>query len=126
MFFSSKIKTIDIAEILHKADLLKECANVLRTECKEFDFYLDGSFNLAEDVTVRLNHNLGDRPPAWSTFFDSMFPYQSKSENIMEKCDTIFQIIYYLVHNGKKKSPIHLSLSESQNLQIKGTYYSDE
>ena len=107
MFFSSKIKTIDIGESL------KECANVLRTECEEFDFCLDESFNLAEDATLSLKYYLKDCPPTWSAFFDSMFPYQSKSENIIRKCDTIFQIIYYLVHNGKKKTPFHLSLCES-------------
>ena len=41
MFFSSKIKTIDIAKTLRKADPLKERANILWTECKESEFCLD-------------------------------------------------------------------------------------
>ena len=61
MFFSSKVKTNDIVEILRKADPLKERANVLQTVCEEFDFCLDGSFNSAEDATLtqRSSTNLG-------------------------------------------------------------------
>ena len=31
----------------------------------------------------------------------------------MRKSDTVFQIIYYLAYNGKKKPPLHLSFCES-------------
>lgn len=62
MFFSSKVKTNDIVEILRKADPLKERANVLQTVCEEFDFCLDGSFNSAEDATFSLKQYLRDRP----------------------------------------------------------------
>ena len=74
---------------------------------------MDASFNSAEDATLSLKDYLRDRPPAWSRFFDLMFPYQSKLENIIQKCDTIFEIIYYLVHNGKKKNLLHLTLCKS-------------
>ena len=109
----SKIKTIAIAETLHKADRLKECANVLRTDCEEFGFCLDESFSSAEDVTLNLKHYLIDRRQTWKAFFDSMFLYRPKSKSIMPKYNTIFQIIHYLVHNGKKKTLLHLSLCES-------------
>ena len=113
IFFSSKIKTIDIAQILRKADLLRKCANVLRNESEEFDFRLDGRFNSAEDATLSLKHYIRDCSPTWSAIFDSMLPYRSKSEKIMRKCDTIYQTIYFLVQNEKKKTPLHLSLCES-------------
>ena len=51
-FFSSKIKTINIAETLRKVDPLKGSANALRTECEGFDFCLDGNFNSTEDATL--------------------------------------------------------------------------
>ena len=32
--------------------------------------------------------------------------------NIQRKCDTIFQIIHYVIHNGKKHNPFHTGLAE--------------
>ena len=83
------------------------------TDCEEFDFCLDESFDSAEDVTLNLKHYLIDRRQTWKAFFDSMFLYRPKSKSIMPKYNTIFQIIHYLVHNGKKKTLLHLSLCES-------------
>lgn len=48
-----------------------------------------------------------------SCLFNSMSPYPSKSEHILKKCYTIFQIICYLVHNGKNKRLLHVNLRES-------------
>ena len=31
----------------------------------------------------------------------------------MRKCDSIFQEFFYLIHNGHKKTPLHVSLSET-------------
>ena len=42
-----------------------------------------------------------------------MFPYRIKSDNIKRKCDTLFQVFFYLIHNGKSKTPLHVSLAES-------------
>ena len=46
-------------------------------------------------------------------FLNSIFLYRPQSENIKRKCGTIFQIIFYLVHSSKKKTPLHASLCES-------------
>ena len=42
-----------------------------------------------------------------------MFPQRSRSENIIRKCDTIFQIVFNLVHNGRKNVPLHIGISQS-------------
>lgn len=52
MFFLSKIKPINIAIILRKADPLKECPNVLWAESKEFDFCLEVSTQLKMQLLV--------------------------------------------------------------------------
>lgn len=37
---------------------------------------------------------------------------RNKSASITKICDTIFHIVYYLIHNGQKKTPLHVSLCE--------------
>ena len=32
--------------------------------------------------------------------------------NNQRKCDTIFHIIHYVIHNGKKHNPFHVGLAE--------------
>ena len=41
-----------------------------------------------------------------------MLRTRNKSASITRKCDTIFQMVYYLVHNGQKKKPLYVSLCE--------------
>ena len=38
---------------------------------------------------------------------------RSTSEDLTRKCDTLFQQIFYLIHNGRKKTPLHVSLTQS-------------
>ena len=42
----------------------------------------------------------------------ALFPYRTKSKATQRKCDSIFQIVHYIVHNGKKHNPLHVSLAE--------------
>ena len=46
-------------------------------------------------------------------FLTNLFPQRSRSENIIRKCDTIFQIVFNLVHNGRKNVPLHIGISQS-------------
>ena len=45
-------------------------------------------------------------------FFNILFPHRTKSVNIQRNCDTIFQVIHYVTHYGKKHSPFHVGLVE--------------
>ena len=45
-------------------------------------------------------------------FFNTLSPFRTKSQHIRRKTD-IFQIIYNLIHNGKRKTPMHVALSEA-------------
>ena len=49
----------------------------------------------------------------WEMFFNNLFPQRSRSENIIRKCDTIFQIVFNLVHNGRKNVPLHIGIWQS-------------
>lgn len=54
-----------------------------------------------------------ERPERWKTFFDTLLPSHSKSEGVTRKCDSIFQIAYTLVHDGRKKTPMHVSTAQA-------------
>ena len=113
MFFSGNIKSVDIdAETLRTGNSML-FAEHLREEAKLFDFGLGGSFRSAEDMKISNNIHSHNRPQLWELFFDTIFQYRTKSKHIQWKCDVIFQKIYFIMHNGKKQTPPHLSLAES-------------
>ena len=113
MFFSTKIRAPDIAETLRAADPIQQCATELRNECENFDFLLQGSFHAPDDLEISFKHYIQQRPETWEKFFNALFPYRIKADNIKRKCDTLLQVFFYLIHNGKSKTPLHVSLALS-------------
>ena len=77
-----------------------------------FEFDLEGTFNSAEDKNASYAKYVESRPQLWEKFFNIMFPYRTKSLHIQRKCDTLFQIIHYILHNGRKYNRIQVSLAE--------------
>ena len=112
IFFSSSIHSEDLAETICNTDAIKQCASKLLDDCTAFNFELEGSFHSGEDVALSFEGYCKSRPPSWDTFFNVLLPQRSKSEGIKRKSDTIFQIIYYLIHDGQKKTPLHTSQSQ--------------
>ena len=112
MIFSTSIKSTDIAETLRQIDSIKECAKQLHMEAKLFDFELEGSFKSAEDVDISNCLLSLRRPQLWDKFFDIIFPQRTNSMHVQRKCDAIFQIVHYIIHNGHKQTPLHISLAE--------------
>ena len=112
MFYSVDIKCADVAESIRSTDVIKVCAEQLQEECKKYDFQLDETYNLAEDCDISYDTFTRNRPQGWVKFFDALFPYRIHSYPIQRKCDTIFQIFHYIMHNGKSHNPFHVSLAE--------------
>ena len=108
MFFSSTICRADIVETLRFKNPITECAQNLRKECENYSFNLDDSNCNPRDVANSLNQYSHDKPPMWEMFFNNLFPQRSRSENIIRQCDTIFQIVFNLVHNCRKNVPLHI------------------
>ena len=98
MFFSSPIRQADIVETLSDKNPIVECAQKLRHE-----LYVANS----------LSQYKVDKPPMWKMIFNSLFPQRSRSENMIRKCDPIFQIVFNLVHSCRKKVPLHISISQN-------------
>ena len=42
-----------------------------------------------------------------------MFPPRSSFVTIKRKCEVVFQIVYNLIHNGQRKTPLHKVISQS-------------
>lgn len=86
--------------------------NVKQEERGDFEFLIQGSFNSLKDLALILGHYSENPPSSWNSFFGNLFRTQNKSAWITRKCDTILQIVYYLVHNGQKKTSLHAKLCE--------------
>ena len=114
MIFFYKIQSADVIESLPNTDHVQKCETLLRKrkECEDFDFFLQGSFNSLEDLVLSSGNYSENQPSSWNSFFDTMFPAWNKFASITRKCYTIFKIVCDLVHNGQKKTPLHLSLWE--------------
>ena len=111
MLFSAK--KVDIAETLRLNDNIKSYAEKLREESRSYDFGLNNSHCSSEDLLISLNQLTENHPMAWTTFFNAIFPYRKKSEHIKHKTDVLFQIFFTPIHNGQKKTPLHVSLCET-------------
>jgi len=114
MFFSNSITTLDVVNtIQNHQDNVKVCAQNLRQECQNYSFGIEKSYRSASDISVSLNTFKQEKLPTWNEFFKEMFPNREKSDRIKRKCDTIFQIVYNLVHNSTKVSPQSILIAQA-------------
>ena len=47
--------------------------------------------------------------------FQEIFPTYKNSETFKRKCDTVFQIMHTLIHNARKKTPLHVAIAETRH-----------
>ena len=131
MFFSTNVRAGEIAESLRSKtdeDIIIACAKTLREECNSYNFDIDYSYCDANDVTISFNIYKDDRPKRWETFFKNLVKVRSTSEDLTRKGDTLFQKIFYLIHNGRKKnsSPWQFSSKHSRQMSIKTAHTNSE
>jgi len=114
MVFRTNIQCAEVVETLRSNDPVKLCAEKLRIECESFDFSLDNSYCDASDIALSLQQYEQNRPDSWNVFFDTLLTHRKmKSDHAKRKCDNIFQTVFNLVHNGKKKTPMHISIAQT-------------
>ena len=107
MFYSCNIASQDMAEIVRKKDVVKECAEILKRECKLYDFNLDDKFCDADDLKHSTSELVDSFPEKWKSFFTTMFNSYTNSDNVKRKAMVVFQLVYWILHNGGKKTPLH-------------------
>ena len=112
MFYSTNITREEVAERLRSTDTIKVCADQLCDDLKRYEFELEETYNLAEDCHLSYLKFVMNRPQSWVKFFNTLFPYRTQSYPIQRKCDTIFQIFHYVMHQGQKHNPIHVSVAQ--------------
>ena len=114
MFCLSRVQIEDVIEAICAKDLAEMCAKKLRSECQEFCFGLDKSFRYTSDLQYGMEElESTDRLQHWNSFFDIMFPIRSYSGAIKRKCEVVFQIVYNLIDNDQRKTPVHTVISQS-------------
>ena len=106
MIFSKKIQSVDIAETLRSIDVVKLCVEKLREEYQAFDFGLEDSYCSADAIPINYERFSKSFPVEWVKFFNTIFPHRPKSENLHLKSYIIFQIVFNIIHNGHKKTPL--------------------
>ena len=109
MFFSTALRQVDGVECLHNktstSDIIS-CAKTLEPDIKLFKFQLDESNCDTNDVaTCQSDMKV---PDTWHIFMKHLCGQRSMSDEFDQKSYVIFQQIYYFVHNGTKKTPLHL------------------
>ena len=121
MFFGNNIQAIDIAETLKKCDResVKTVTSKIEEEIKVYDFALDQSFCSSNDVLIssyklsKLMFETGTFD-VWNAFIQCLFKSKNiNSEGSKVMKETLFQIVYYIYHNGAKLTPFHLALAET-------------
>ena len=113
MFFSSELKSPDIANTVRNTDVTVECAKLLREECKTFDFGLDNSYCDGDDVSISYESFKRKRPAEWEKFFNILIDQKDKSKIKQRICDSVFQILYKMIHNNGRRTPLAISFAQA-------------
>ena len=114
MFFSTALRQVDVVESLcnkTSTSNIKSCAKTLESDIKLFKFQLDESNCDVNDVaTCQSDMKVAD---TWHIFVKHLCGQRSMSDEFARKSYVIFQQIYYFVHSGTKKTPLHVSIAQS-------------
>ena len=111
--FSTKTSVKQAVKKIWASYPLLEVKDQLANELKNYNFQLEDKYCDAHDLKCTLSHFDNNRPQFWDTFFKSLMSSSSMlPENTKKKSDTLFQIIYYIFHNGQKKTPIHVCTAQ--------------
>ena len=127
--YSSSVSTADIINTIRSLDTIKSAAKSIRTALKQVDFKLQDRFCDAEELKQSwLNTKI---PDELLTFFSELFDIKKTklieeyhNETVSDdakndvkndqfpgkypKIGSLFQIMYYDLHNGYKKTPLHI------------------
>ena len=110
--YGSSIDVSDIIEgRLRQQDPLKECAELLTEEIKQFGFGLEGTLCLPGDCNLSLQNYKHDRPSQWMEFVSHFFPGRTRGDAWHLKFDTLYQFIWHWITG--KMTPIHIAITET-------------
>ena len=109
--FGRSVEISDVIEgSLRKADPLKDCANILKSELSQHGFNLETSLCLSSDLALASQIFKDNRPSEWLRFISYLFPGRKKESEWLLRFDTLYQIIWNWVF--KKTTPMHVGVTE--------------
>ena len=94
-------------------DNMKSCAEKLREECQNYGFELNNSYCSSEDLSISLSQLTENHLMAWTTSLNAIFPYRWNSGHLKCETNVLFQIFFTAIHNGQKKTLLHVILYET-------------
>lgn len=120
-FFLSSVSVEDVVNsLIHKNDITA-CAKYLNKEFREVDFKLDGEF---KDEAIKSAWMEMKIPDKILLFFSELFDFNVNSFYVPQvdddsiefdrtaskflKVASVFQIMYYIIHKGRRPTPLHL------------------
>ena len=117
--FSCNLSADEIIECLiqSKCDDTKNVASKLRFMFRSFDFNISQSYCDSNDMKIASELFQVNRPSLWIDFIKGLLPGSSLSEHknpiLMKRVDALFQIMYFIVNNGLKFSPMHVNVVQT-------------
>lgn len=136
LVFSSQLSTEQLAAKIRSHDAVKEAGNIIRQAMQNIDFGLQDKF--CDATELRLSWEKTKMPDVLLTFFSSLFKINKShllhiDQKDIEKddeddtdCDdkatqkqnsvqlhSLFQIIYYEMFHGQRKTPLHMMTAHS-------------
>ena len=115
IFFSYNADQCTLVETLrttkHSQYLLE-----LKSEFMKYDFALSNSYCDPRDVKISMENCTSSRPPCWMEFLKYLFSGRiifDSNPTLMLKLDTLYQIIYFTLHSGRRPTPMHVSLAQT-------------
>ena len=136
ILFSSKLTVEDVVQEMKSIDIVKDTARMIRQSLNTVEFGLHDKFGDAEELSSSWNRC--ELPHILTSFFATLFNIPQAiliksfldSDNIFEcddedlndapfaspqtaravKVKSLYQMASYILHNGKKKTPLHVMM----------------
>ena len=83
----------------------------LKSEFMKYDFALSNSYCDPQHVKIYMENFKSSRPPSWMEFLKYLFSGRNifaSNPTLMLKLDTLYQIIYFTLRNGRRPTPMHV------------------
>ena len=138
MFFSSTVKAENLAETIRSTDPIRQCAEMIRQCLLELDFDLQDRFCDVNDLETATANMVIPEPilKFFATLYNfDMNSFENTSKRLMKgaadvvgdesdcgtrvseaKCRQVqglTQTLYYILHRGRKRTPMHIMNSQA-------------
>lgn len=121
MVYLSSFSKNELVDSIRAHEPLQECAEAIRNELLAYDFALDDTFCDSKDLEESWNKT--EIPPSTQKFLsillnccekqDHASDHTSSSPSKLRRLMSIFQIMFFIVHNGHRKTPLHMMNGEA-------------